>query len=514
MIDDSMKTQLKELFQRLEGSVVFNLRKSEHEKQAELKDMLTNIAALSSKIELEDCEETSRSPSFFISHEGKSTGISFVGIPGGHEFSSLILAILNADKKGKLPDDATIARIKNLKGPIDIRTIVSLSCENCPEVVQSLNLIAALHDEFSHEMIDGAFYQKELNRLQLGGVPAVLNTEDDLLSSGKISFLQLLEVLEQRYGKLNSGSPDKTDLGSFDVTVIGAGPAGVSAAIYTARKGLKTLILTDRLGGQLQDTKGIENMISIPYTEGPELSAKLAEHMNAYDITVLENRRVEKVDGHEPSRIELTSGEFLLSRAVVVATGAKWRELNIPGEKEYIGRGVAFCPHCDGPYYKGKDVAVVGGGNSGVEAAIDLANIVNSVVIIEYGDKLKADQVLIDKARGMKNVRIVTSAETKEILGDGSKVKGLRFQDRKSQEISELDLDGVFVQIGLSPNSQFVRDQVAVNSYGEIHVDQKGKTSQSGIYAAGDVTTVAYKQIVVAMGEGAKVGLAVAESLL
>ena len=326
------------------------------------------------------------------------------------------------------------------------------------------------------------------------------------MHSGRGALSDLLAKLEVKFADKNSTPVDR-ELGHFDVAVIGGGPAGASAAIYSARKGLKTVIIAERLGGQLQETKGIENLISVVYTEGPKLSANFEEHMRAYPIQILEHRRVRAISNETVRQIQLESGESLSCDALIVATGAKWRELNVPGEREYLGRGVAFCPHCDGPFYKGKKVAVIGGGNSGVEAAIDLAGIASDVVLVEYGDQLKADSVLINKLTSLSNAKIITNAKTSEIVGDGSKVNTLVYQDRASGEETRLSLDGVFVQIGLLPNSALVKDVVEINKFGEIVIDPKGRTSATGIYAAGDVTTIPFKQIVIAMGEGAKVAL-------
>jgi alkyl hydroperoxide reductase subunit F len=329
--------------------------------------------------------------------------------------------------------------------------------------------------------------------------------------SGKLNLLDLLSSLEKNFGVEETNILRDPNLGQYDVVVIGGGPAGASAAIYSARKGLKTVILAERIGGQVKDTKGIENLIGVKYTEGPKLVAQLNEHIAEYPITILEHRRVNKVLEDTIKRIELEGGEYLTAKAIIVTTGAKWRELGIPGEKEYIGRGVAFCPHCDGPYYKGKKIAVVGGGNSGVEAAIDLAGIVKEVVLFEFMDQLKADKVLVDKLKSLPNVSIQTSARTSQIIGDGEKVISLEYENRNTKEIMKIDLDGIFVQIGLLPNSGFIKDLVETTKFGEIVIDNKNRTSAKGIYAAGDVTTVPYKQIVIAMGEGAKAALAAFE---
>lgn len=510
MLDQNLIDQLKGVFSKLTSEVELVLKNSNHEEQKNLDEMLTSVASTNENIKLTRSNEETLVPEFFIKYQGTPNGIIFKGVPGGHEFTSLILAILNSDGKGKLPDDLIIERIKNLKGPINIRTFISLTCENCPDVVQALNLMATLNKDFTHTMIDGAYHQEEATRLGIQGVPSVMNG-DKLISSGKASFVELLEKCEKEFGSIESTSSTNKDLGEYDVIVLGAGPAGASAAVYTARKGLKTAVIAERVGGQVKDTKGIENLISVKYTEGPILASQLLDHMNEYGIKILEHRKVKNIEKGDLKTILLESGEVVKTKAIIVATGAKWRELNIPGEKDYIGRGVAFCPHCDGPFYKGKKVAVVGGGNSGVEAAIDLAGIVSEVVLFEYMDTLKADKVLVEKLKSLPNVSIVTNAKTEKVVGDGQKVIALEYTNRTNNEAMKVDLDGIFVQIGLLPNSQFLKETVELNKFGEIVIDNKCRTSEKGIYAAGDVTTVPYKQIIISMGEGAKAALAAFE---
>ncbi len=370
--------------------------------------------------------------------------------------------------------------------------------------------MALHHPDFIHETVDGAIAQAEIEDLGIQGVPAVFS-DRKLLHSGKSHLLELVGKLEMEFGRANEASQPK-DLGEFDVAVIGGGPAGAAAAIYSARKGLKVAVIAERFGGQLRETKGIENMISVPYTEGAKLAAQLSDHVRSYPVTLLEHRRVSAIlTSGESKVITLESGESLQARAVILATGAKWRELGVPGEREHIGQGVAFCAHCDGPFYSGKKVVVVGGGNSGVEAAIDLAGIAREVVLLEFGDRLKADGVLIEKLSSLPNASILTQARTTQVIGDGSKVTAIEYEDRKTGEIHKIDTDGVFVQIGLLPNSQFVKGLVELNPFGEIVVDDRGRTSAPGIYAAGDVTPLPFKQIVTAMGDGAKVALSAFE---
>jgi len=380
IIDENLKKQLTEVFKKIDGETKLIYDNSSHEKFEDLKLFLEDIASTSDFLVARSSGQENPLPFFKLVFADHDPQVSFLGIPGGHELSSLVIALLNGNGQGKLPDAGIMGRIRNLKGPGLIKTFISLSCENCPDVVQALNVIALNNPMIGHQMVDGEFVQEELERLKIKGVPTVVS-EDAILSVGKTNLGEALAQLEDHFGKKEE-SGEAVDLGKFDVAVVGAGPAGVASAIYTARKGLKTAIITDRMGGQLQDTKGIENFTSVSYTEGPQLSNSLHQHMKDYDIQVFENRRVATISDGDRKNIVLTSGEKMDSRSIIVSTGAKWRELGVPGEKDYLGRGVAFCPHCDGPMYKGKDIAVIGGGNSGVEAAIDLSGIVKSVVLI------------------------------------------------------------------------------------------------------------------------------------
>lgn len=508
MLDSVIIEQLRGHFAKLTQTISLRYDESSHANQEELIAMLSAVAQASPQIQLQKSGRISETPGFEILRSDKPTGISFRGIPGGHEFTSLVLAILNADGQGRFPESYIVNRIKNLKGVIRLKTYVSLSCDNCPEVVQALNQMALLHSDFQHQMVDGAYAQSEIESLNIQGVPAVFSG-DKMIHSGKAMVMDLLEKLELHFGKTtNSVTNVDENLGQFDVLVLGGGPAGASAAIYSARKGLKTAVLAERIGGQVQDTKGIENLISVPYTEGPKLSSQLAHHMKEYPISIFEQRRVRNIDsGNGEKTLYLEGGGYLKTQALVIATGAKWRELGVPGEKEYIGRGVAYCPHCDGPFYKGKKVAVIGGGNSGVEAAIDLAGIVGHVTLFEFQPHLKADKVLVDKLQSLANVKIITNAKTHQIVGNGQRVVSIEYEDRTTAAKIQYDLDGIFIQIGLIPNSGFVKGVVELTPFGEIVVDSKGRTSVEGIYAAGDVTTTPFKQIIIAMGEGAKAAL-------
>lgn len=507
MLENEIKDQLQQHFSSLNADIGFAIYDSQHPKQTELRELLEDLVSCSSKLTLTHKNETVPGVAFDLLRAGKPTGIRFRGIPGGHEFTSLVIAVLNADGKGKLPDPGIQRRVRALKGPIRLRTYVSLGCTNCPDVVQACNQMALIHADFHHEMVDGELAEDEIQSLGIQGVPAVF-MGNQLIHVGKANFAELLENLEGRLGRVPSTDENQAPPTVYDVVVVGAGPAGSSAAIYSARKGLKTALVAQRFGGQVQETMGIENLISVPYTEGRRLAADLEKHVRTYPIDLLENRKVESLQNNgKQKEVRLQGGEVLQTNSLIVATGAKWRELGIPGEKDYLGRGVAFCPHCDGPFYKGKRVAVIGGGNSGVEAGIDLAGVCSHVTLFEFSHELKADAVLVRALTSLPNVTVVVNARTIEILGNGQTVTGLRYQDRSTEKNSEVALDGVFVQIGLVPNSAWMKDLVETNRMGEILVDGHCRTNVPGIYAAGDVSSVPFKQIVIAMGEGAKAAL-------
>ena len=512
----------KEILQALKGytesmqkNVTFVVQTGEHSKRAELVSFLSDIAGVSDKLNVEELDTQGQlrsAISFLFEADGQDTGIRFSGIPGGHEFNSLILAILHASGTELKVDDSVKSIVKAVKDELNFEVFISLSCHNCPEVVQALNQFALLNDNITSEMIDGGLYQNLISERDIQGVPSVyLNGE--LFANGKVDAASLIDKLIERDPSLKEANTG-VQLPLQDVTVIGGGPAGVASAIYSARKGLKVTVVAESFGGQVKDTMGIENLISVPKTTGPELVGNLMEHVNDYDITLKEHVRVENIEKGNVKTITLSSGEQIRTRSLVVATGARWRELGVPGERENVGNGVAYCPHCDGPFFKGKDVAVIGGGNSGIEAALDLAGIVKSVTVFEFMPTLKADQVLIDQAEKRDNITIIKNAATRQILAENGKVNAIEYQDRSTNEVHTLDLAGVFVQIGLVPNSQFMKDVVEMTPYGEIVVDTKCQTSEAGIFAAGDVTTVPYKQIVISMGEGAKASLAAFEYLL
>ena len=507
MLDTAFKEQLRQIFAGLEADYVFDIAvHPQHESRNELIELLEDTASCSDKISCTVRE--SEGLEFRILRNGEDLRICFQAVPNGHEFSSLLLAVLNADGKGKnLPDDATRRRIECLQGNATVTTYMSLSCTNCPDVVQAINVMTLLNPRLSHRIVDGALHENEVQQLKIQAVPSVwLNGES--IHVGRSNLGELLDKLESKMGTDSSSQPT-TEERHFDVLVAGGGPAGVSAAIYSARKGLKVGLVARRIGGQVNETIGIENVTSIPYTTGKNLSSDLRTHLSHYEnITICDNRQIESfsLQGSD-KQLTVKGGEKFLAPALIIATGASWRKLNVPGESEYIGRGVAFCPHCDGPFYQGKHVAVIGGGNSGIEAAIDLAGICRKVTVFEFADTLKADQVLQEKARSLPNVEIFTSSQTVKVDGNGEKVTSIRIKDRLTGEERDFPLDGIFVQIGLAANSAPFRNKLETTPTGEIKIDAFCRTTLPGVYAAGDVSNVPYKQIVIAMGEGAKAAL-------
>jgi alkyl hydroperoxide reductase subunit F len=510
MLDSGLQEQVRTIFGGLQSDFVLDATLRHGDDNAvQMKEMLDEVSALSPRIASRTSEgdETALA----ILKNGVDTGVRFRGTPGGHEFSSFLLAVLNSDGQGKnIPDAATVRRVAALKTPIRLRTYVSLDCTNCPDVVQALNLMTTLNPGIVHETTDGAAFAAEADAMNVRAVPSVF-AGNELIHAGKADFGELLATLEKRFGS-DAAATASTEAVAYDVIVVGGGPAGVAAAVYSVRKGLKTAIVADRIGGQVKDTVAIENLISVPQTTGAALADALGKHLGAYPVTVLEHRRVEQIETAGKDKIlTLTGGERCKAPALIIATGASYRRMNITGEAEYIGRGVAFCPHCDGPLYRNKRVAVVGGGNSGIEAAIDLAGICAKVTVFEFLDELRADKVLQDKARSLPNVEIFLSSQTTEAIGDGTKLTALRVKDRKTGEERLTELDGIFVQIGLSPNSAPFKDMVALNARGEIETDVHCRTSAQGVYAAGDVTNTPYKQIIIAMGEGAKAALSAFE---
>lgn len=518
MLDESTKSQVKEYLVRLTKDVTIVLFDGKHENRKDVLEFLESLKDLSDKLKIEYSNQVSTGVDFEILSEGNSTGIQFFGIPMGHEFTSFILAILQSGGSPIKLDQSMLTAISRIDADLQFETFVSLDCHNCPEVVQTLNSFALVNPKIQSRMVDGALYQDLVKERNIQGVPAVyLNGERFLSGKAEASLIfdKLMEKYSDSLSSLNESkvvSPD--DKVIYDVTVVGGGPAGVTSAVYTARKGLKTLVIADRLGGQVKDTMGIENIISLSYTTGPELTNTLSEQLSRNGIAKRENVRVAKIQNDKIKRILLNTGEVIETKTIIISTGAKWRELNVPGEKDFIGKGVAYCPHCDGPFFKDKDIAVVGGGNSGVEAALDLSGIVKSVTILEFGEKLNADQVLLDKVKSSPNIQTITKAQTTEINTNSEKVTGITYKNRDSNQNETIALDGVFVQIGLVPNSGFVKEIVQTNKFGEILIDEKCRTNVEGIFACGDVTNTPYKQIIIAMGEGAKAAISAFEYLL
>ena len=515
MLNKDILNALTQYTANMKNKVTLVLQTGEHQKRGELTEFLTQVVSVSDNLELTERDVPElRSPiSFGLEVEGKFNGIYFSGIPAGHEFSSLVLAILQSSGSDLKLDESLKAIIAGVQQELKFEVFVSLSCHNCPDVVQSLNQFALLNEHISSEMIDGGLYPELIEERSIQGVPSVyLNGK--IFANGQIDTGKLVEKLIEQFPEVLQSAKHEA-LPKQDVTVIGGGPAGVAAAIYSARKGLKVTMVADRIGGQVKDTVGIENLISVPKTTGSELTGNMMAHMNDYDITKKEHVRVDRIEKAEQGKkIHLSTGEVIETKTIIIATGAKWRELGVPGEKENIGSGVAYCPHCDGPFFKGKDVAVIGGGNSGIEAALDLAGMVNKVTVFEFLPELKADNVLIEKAQAHEKITIIKNAATKEVVAENGKVVGLDYIDRETDTVHRQDLSGVFVQIGLVPNSEFLNGVVERTQYGEIIIDEKGHTSEPGIFAAGDVTTVPYKQIVIAMGEGAKASLSAFDYLI
>jgi alkyl hydroperoxide reductase subunit F len=518
MLDANIKTQLKTYLEKLVEPIELVASLDDSAKSQEMRGLLEDIAGLSGKVALLELTEMSgndaRRPSFAIGKVGEPARIRFAGLPMGHEFTSLILALLQASGYAPKLDADVIEQIRGISGHFRFETYISLSCHNCPDVVQALNAMAALNPNIQNVMIDGALFQDEVNARQIMAVPSVyLNGEP--FANGRMGIEEIVAKLDT--GAAARDAARLAEQAPFDVLVVGGGPAGAAAAVYAARKGIRTGVLAERFGGQVMDTLAIENLISVPHTDGPRLVRALEEHVREYDVDIMNLQKVEAlIPGgaggfHE---VRLANGAVMKSKSVIIATGARWRELNVPGEQEYRGKGVAYCPHCDGPLFKGKHVAVVGGGNSGVEAAIDLAGIVGHVTLLEFGDTLRADSVLQDKLHSLPNITVIKSAQTTEVTGAEGRVNGLVYTDRVTGQSQHIALEGVFVQIGLLPNTDWLKGTINLSRFGEIEVDAKGQTSVPGVFAAGDCTTVPYKQIVIAMGDGAKASLGAFDYLI
>lgn len=521
MITQSMLEKVKQHLQSIRKPVAIEASLDETAASNQLKQLLQAVQASSDKIRLSFDGSDIRKPSFSIRQDAMAgenaleQALSFAAIPLGHEFSSLVLALLWAGAHPPKVAESQLAQIKSLKGSFRFEVYMSLSCHNCPDVVQALSLMALINPAVKTVVIDGALFQGEVDERKIMAVPSIyLNGE--FFGSGRMGLSEILAKLDQSLPAEQAIGLSKRE--AYDLLVIGGGPAGVSAAIYAARKGIRTGLVADRLGGQLNDTMAIENFISLPLTDGPKLSSALEHHLKTYDIDLITMQRVKKLrptdKGEGLVQIDLESGAQLEARSLVISTGARWRQLGIPGEERYRNKGVAYCPHCDGPLYKGKRVAVVGGGNSGVEAAIDLAGLASQVTLLEFAPNLKADAVLIEKLSSLHNVEVVTGAMTRAIEGDDGVVSALTYIDQRDGTEHRLALEGVFVQIGLVPNTEWLKGTLELNAQGEIIVDAKGQTSLKGVFAAGDVTTTPFKQIIIAAGDGAKAALGAFDDLI
>jgi alkyl hydroperoxide reductase subunit F len=514
LLDAATTAQLKTYLGNLRHPIELVASLGDDAKSADTRGLVEEIAVLSDKVSARFDGIDARRPSFAIGKPGEEPRVRFAGLPLGHEFTSLILALLHVGGHPPKEEADLLETARGLEGPLHFETFFSLTCQNCPDVVQALNIMAALNPAVTHVAIDGALFQDEVERRKIMAVPQVfLNGEP--FGQGRMDLAQIVAKIDT--GAVARAAEKIAAKDPFDVLIVGGGPAGAAAAIYAARKGIRTGVVTERFGGQVLDTMGIENFISVQHTEGPRLVAQLEQHVKDYDVDVMNLQKavgLKAANGDGLATVELESGAALRAKTVILSTGARWRQIGVPGEEEYRNKGVAYCPHCDGPLYKGKRTAVIGGGNSGVEAAIDLAGIVAHVTLIEFDSELRADAVLQTKLRSLPNVTIITSALTTEVTGDGEKVTGLVYRDRTTDAVHTIELEGIFVQIGLVPNTEWLKGALAMTNRGEIEIDSHLATSLPGVFAAGDVTTVPYKQIVIAMGEGSKAALSAFDYLI
>ncbi|PXW87321.1 alkyl hydroperoxide reductase subunit F [Streptohalobacillus salinus] len=499
MLDQQIKEQLKQYLALLESDIVLNVSLADDKHSIEMKELVDELASMSSMITVAD-KKLNRTPSFTVAKKGEEARITFAGVPLGHEFTSLVMALLQVSGRAPKIDDSQVEQIKGISKSLNFTTYVSLSCHNCPDVVQALNIMSVLNPNITHTMVDGAAFKTEVEAENIMAVPSVY-LDGEFIESGRMTMDDLLALVGdgQDPEEINQKEP-------FDVLVVGGGPSGGSAAIYAARKGIRTGLVADRFGGQVMDTLGIENFIGMPYTEGPKLMGNVEAHVNEYDVDIMKSLQATNLTKNELFEVELENGAVLKSKTVILSTGARWRNVGVPGEAEFKNKGVAYCPHCDGPLFEGKHVAVIGGGNSGIEAAIDLAGIVQHVTVLEFLPELKADKVLQDRLFSLPNVTVIKNAQTTEITGDET-VNGITYKDRATEEEHHVELAGVFVQIGLVPNTDWLGDTVERNRMGEIIIDKHGQTSLPGVFAAGDCTDQAYKQIIISMGSGATASL-------
>jgi alkyl hydroperoxide reductase subunit F len=514
MLDANLKAQLKSYLERITRPIEIVASLDDGAKSQEMLALLNDIVSSSDKITLDTNGSDARTPSFALNSPGQDIKLRFAGLPMGHEFTSLVLALLQVGGYPSKATEDTIEQARGLTGQFKFETYFSLTCQNCPDVVQALNLLAVLNPNVQHVAIEGSLFQQEVTDRQIMSVPSIyLNGE--LFGQGRMNLEEILAKIDTSAGDRQAEKLNAKE--AFEVLVVGGGPAGSAAAIYAARKGIRTAVAAERFGGQVLDTMAIENFISVQHTEGPKLAVALEEHVKEYEVDIINLQRGEQLipgQNGEPHQVKFASGGVLKGKTVILATGARWREMNVPGEQQYRNKGVAYCPHCDGPLFKGKRVAVIGGGNSGVEAAIDLAGIVSHVTLLEFDANLRADAVLQRKLHSLPNVTVLTSALTSEVTGDGQKVNGLRYKNRLTGEEITVELEGIFVQIGLLPNTEWLKGTIELSPRGEIIIDQRGETSIPGIFAAGDVTTVPFKQIVIAVGEGAKASLSAFDHLI
>lgn len=511
MLEDSLKAQLQTYLGMLRQPIRLIASLDDSANANDMRELLQEIAELSDKVSFDDSGNDARKPSFVIAKEGETRGVRFAAIPLGHEFTSLVLALLWTGGHPPKVEDSVIEQIKSLHGDFNFEVYMSLSCHNCPDVVQAVTLMTVLNPNVKATIIDGGLYQDEVNTRNIMAVPATF-MNGEMFASGRM-------LIEEFLTKLDTGASAKeaeklNAKEAYDVLVVGGGPAGAAAAIYAARKGIRTGVVAERFGGQVNDTLAIENFISVKETDGPKLVTALEEHVKSYDVDIINLQRAAGLKKADLIEVTLENGAVLKSKSVILATGARWKNLNVPGENEYKNKGVAYCPHCDGPLFKGKHVAVIGGGNSGVEAAIDLAGVVGHVTLLQFDPELKADAVLQKKLRSLENVTILVNAQTTEVTGDGTRVNGLTYTDRVSGESKHVALEGVFIQIGLVPNSDWLKGTLELSKYGEIEINHHNATSLPGVFAAGDVTTIPYKQIIIAMGEGANAALGAFDYLI
>lgn len=506
VLDTEIKSQLNQYMQLLENDIVIKVNAGDDKVSTDMIALLDELSAMSERITIEKAA-LPRTPSFSVNRVGEDTGVTFAGVPLGHEFTSLVLALLQVSGRAPKVDQSVIDQIKQIKGEFHFESYISLTCHNCPDVVQALNMMSVLNSNITHTMIDGAAFKDEVEDKQVMAVPSVfLNGQS--FGSGRMSTEEIIAKMGVGVDAEELASKDP-----FDVLVVGGGPAGSSAAIYAARKGIRTGIVAERFGGQVMDTLSIENFISVPHTEGPKLAASLEEHVKNYSVDIMNLQKAKHLEKKDLFEVTLENDAVLKAKTVILSTGARWRNVGVPGEEEFKNKGVAYCPHCDGPLFEGKDVAVIGGGNSGIEAAIDLAGIVNHVTVLEFAPELKADSVLQDRVNSLPNVTVITNAQTTEITGDTS-VNGISYKDRATDEIHHVGLQGVFVQIGLVPNTEWLDESVERNRMGEIVVDKQGATSVKGLFAAGDCTDSAYNQIIISMGSGATASLGAFDYLI